>query len=151
MQASSDIFLGWTSTTGLDGVKRDYYFRQLRDWKGSALVETMDPTALEVYARICGRGLARAHARSGDRIAIAAYLGGSDDVRQRHRRFLGVVRRPERGRLPGARRGRGQRSHHGAAGALSPDVQALLRARNACSAAAMVGKMCSWPISSVSS
>ena len=77
MQASSDIFLGWTSTSGLDGVKRDYYFRQLRDWKGSALVETMDPTALEMYARICGRGLARAHARSGDRIAISAYLGNS--------------------------------------------------------------------------
>jgi uncharacterized protein (DUF2252 family) len=77
MQASSDIFLGWTSTTGLDGVKRDYYFRQLRDWKGSAVVETMDPASLETYARICGRALARAHARSGDRIAIASYLGTS--------------------------------------------------------------------------
>ncbi len=77
MQASSDIFLGWTSTTGMDGVKRDYYFRQLRDWKGSAVVEAMDPYALETYARICGRALARAHARSGDRVAIASYLGSS--------------------------------------------------------------------------
>jgi len=77
MQASSDIFLGWTSTTGMDGTKRDYYFRQLRDWKGSAVVEAMDPDGLETYARICGRALARAHARSGDRVAIAAYLGNS--------------------------------------------------------------------------
>ncbi len=75
MQASSDIFLGWSSPVGLDGVKRDYYFRQLRDWKGSAVVETMDLFRLEMYARLCGRALARAHARSGDRIAIAAYLG----------------------------------------------------------------------------
>ena len=78
MQASSDIFLGWSSAVGLDGVKRDYYFRQLRDWKGSAMVETMDPTRFEMYARLCGRALARAHARSGDRIAISAYLGSSD-------------------------------------------------------------------------
>ena len=78
MQASSDIFLGWSSSVGLDGVKRDYYFRQLRDWKGSAMVETMDPTRFEMYARLCGRALARAHARSGDRIAISAYLGTSD-------------------------------------------------------------------------
>ena len=78
MQASSDIFLGWGSPVGLDGVKRDYYFRQLRDWKGSALVETMDPQRLEMYAQLCGRALARAHARSGDRIAISAYLGTND-------------------------------------------------------------------------
>jgi uncharacterized protein (DUF2252 family) len=78
MQASSDIFLGWGSPVGLDGVKRDYYFRQLRDWKGSAQVETMDPLRFEMYARLCGRALARAHARSGDRIAISAYLGSSD-------------------------------------------------------------------------
>ena len=63
---------------GIDGVKRDYYFRQLRDWKGSAMVETMDPLRLEMYGRLCGRALARAHARSGDRIAISAYLGASD-------------------------------------------------------------------------
>ncbi len=75
MQATSDIFLGWTSLVGTDGVKHDYYFRQLRDWKGSAMVETMDPNGLAVYARMCGRALARAHARSGDRVAIASYLG----------------------------------------------------------------------------
>ena len=75
MQATSDIFLGWTDVVGDDDVKRDYYFRQLRDWKGSAIVETMDPTRLALYADLCGRTLARAHARSGDRVAIAAYLG----------------------------------------------------------------------------
>jgi uncharacterized protein (DUF2252 family) len=75
MQASSDIFLGWDSPVGIDGVKRDYYFRQLRDWKGSAAVETMNPARLVEYARLCGQTLARAHARSGDRIAIASYLG----------------------------------------------------------------------------
>jgi uncharacterized protein (DUF2252 family) len=78
MQASSDIFLGWDSPTGLDGVRRDYYFRQLRDWKGSANVEQMEPRSLEIYARMCAHTLARAHARSGDRVAIASYLGSSD-------------------------------------------------------------------------
>lgn len=75
MQATSDIFLGWTSIIGTDLIKRDYYFRQLKDWKGSADVERLQPKGLKVYARICGQALARAHARSGDRIAIAAYLG----------------------------------------------------------------------------
>jgi uncharacterized protein (DUF2252 family) len=78
MQAASDIFLGWDSPVGPDGVRRDYYFRQLRDWKGSADVESMAPEHLTAYARICGRTLARAHARSGDRVAIAAYLGNGD-------------------------------------------------------------------------
>lgn len=78
MQASSDIFLGWDSPVGADGVQRDYYFRQLRDWKASATVEQMDPQALAVYSRICAHTLARAHARSGDRVAIAAYLGSGD-------------------------------------------------------------------------
>ena len=82
MQANSDIFLGWESVDADDGVKRDYYIRQLRNGKGSALVELMDPSTLEVYARACGRGLARAHARSGDRIAIAAYLGNGDTFDQ---------------------------------------------------------------------
>jgi uncharacterized protein (DUF2252 family) len=75
MQASSDIFLGWTTVNGIDGVKRDYYVRQLWDWKVSADVETASAKGMEVYARVCGWTLARAHARSGDRIAIAAYLG----------------------------------------------------------------------------
>jgi uncharacterized protein (DUF2252 family) len=78
MQAASDIFLGWQRVTGLDGVVRDFYLRQLRDWKGSADVDTMTPNVMTAYARICGATLARAHARSGDRIAIASYLGASD-------------------------------------------------------------------------
>ena len=61
-----------------DGVERDFYVRQLRDWKGAALVETMDATTMAFYARLCASALVRAHARSGDRIAIAAYLGSSD-------------------------------------------------------------------------
>ena len=76
MQAASDIYLGWTK--GLD-VRRHFYWRQLRDMKGSALVEAMIPLALNFYAGICGWTLARAHARSGDPIAIAAYLGASDE------------------------------------------------------------------------
>ncbi len=75
MQAASDIYLGWTK--GVD-VRRHFYWRQLRDMKGSALVEAMAPPALTFYAGICGWTLARAHARSGDPIAIAAYLGSSD-------------------------------------------------------------------------
>ncbi len=75
MQAASDIYLGWTK--GLD-VSRHLYWRQLRDMKGSALVEETTPLGLTFYARICGWTLARAHARSGDPVAIAAYLGDSD-------------------------------------------------------------------------
>jgi uncharacterized protein (DUF2252 family) len=75
MQTVSDIFLGWDSTAGLDDLSRDFYVRQLRDWKASADIERMKPTALTQYARLCGWTLARAHARSGDRTAIAAYLG----------------------------------------------------------------------------
>ena len=75
MQAASDIFLGWTK--GEDR-SRYYYWRQLRDMKGSAEVETMVPAGLGFYADICGWTLARAHARSGDPIAIATYLGSSD-------------------------------------------------------------------------
>ncbi|WP_084699765.1 DUF2252 domain-containing protein [Streptacidiphilus anmyonensis] len=77
MQAESDIFLGWTRATGDDGVDRDFYVRQLRDWKASAPIEIMIPSGMAIYARLCGWTLARAHARSGDRIALAAYLGGS--------------------------------------------------------------------------
>lgn len=74
LQAAGDIFLGWM--TGPQG--RAFYWRQLRDMKGSADVESMSPAELSSYARLCGTALARAHARSGDRIAIAAYLGGAD-------------------------------------------------------------------------
>jgi uncharacterized protein (DUF2252 family) len=76
MQASSDIFLGWLHVpSGLDGRPRDFYGRQLRDWKGSAEIERMVPRGLAQYGRLCGWTLARAHARSGDRVAIASYLG----------------------------------------------------------------------------
>jgi uncharacterized protein (DUF2252 family) len=78
MQAASDIFLGWERFTGPDGVARDFYLRQLRDWKGSWAPEAMIPEVMGVYGEMCGWTLARAHARSGDRIAIASYLGSSD-------------------------------------------------------------------------
>ncbi|MET8830828.1 DUF2252 domain-containing protein [Streptomyces sp. NPDC004610] len=78
IQTTSDIFLGWTHVTGLDDRSRDFYVRQLWDWKGIARPETMDPPMLTLFARLCGACLARAHARSGDPIAIGAYLGGGD-------------------------------------------------------------------------
>jgi uncharacterized protein (DUF2252 family) len=78
VQAASDILLGWVRAKGIDGESRDYYVRQLWDQKGSARVENMDPRALTAYAQICGTTLAHAHARSGDRIAIAGYLGKGD-------------------------------------------------------------------------
>jgi uncharacterized protein (DUF2252 family) len=79
MQASSDIFLGWLHVDeGIGGDPRDYYVRQLRDWKGSLDIGKMNARALLVYAGLCGAVLARAHARTGDRIAISAYLGKSD-------------------------------------------------------------------------
>ncbi len=78
MQAASDIFLGWLRATGLDGQQRDFYVRQLWDWKTSAEVEEMVPTTMEAYGQMCAWTLAKAHARSGDAIAIGAYLGGAD-------------------------------------------------------------------------
>jgi uncharacterized protein (DUF2252 family) len=79
MQATSDIFLGWLRVKeGIDGKPHDYYLRQLKDWKASAEIEQMVPEGMTAYGRMCGWTLARAHARSGDRIAIAAYLGKSD-------------------------------------------------------------------------
>jgi uncharacterized protein (DUF2252 family) len=78
MQAASDILLGWERIAGVDGVERDYYVRQLWDWKASADLEVMLPTVLGVYSEICGWTLARAHARSGDRVALASYLGSGD-------------------------------------------------------------------------
>src|SRR6516165_4976154 len=82
MQAESDIFLGWTHVVRPDGEEHDYYVRQLKDWKFSAPIEQMIPSGMAVYARMCGWTLARAHARSGDRIALAAYLGSSDKFAQ---------------------------------------------------------------------
>jgi uncharacterized protein (DUF2252 family) len=78
IQAASDILLGWIRVNGVDGVSRDFYIRQLWDGKGSAIVETMDPQTLAGYGRLCGHTLAKAHARSGDAIAIASYLGSGD-------------------------------------------------------------------------
>jgi uncharacterized protein (DUF2252 family) len=78
MQTVSDIFLGWQRVQDRMGQTVDCYVRQLRDWKLAITVERQSPTALTAYGRLCGWTLARAHARSGDRIAIAAYLGSSD-------------------------------------------------------------------------
>jgi len=78
MQSASDILLGWLRTTGLDGVERDFYLRQLWDAKGSAIVESMEPNAMIEYGGLCGWMLAKAHARAGDAIAIGSYLGSGD-------------------------------------------------------------------------
>jgi uncharacterized protein (DUF2252 family) len=82
MQGATDIFLGWQSIKGLDGVTRDYYVRQFQDWKGSADVDSLLVPGAVLYSRICGATLARAHARWGDRIAIASYLGKGDTFDQ---------------------------------------------------------------------
>jgi uncharacterized protein (DUF2252 family) len=78
MQAATDIFLGWQRVRGIDGQTRDYYIRQFHDWKGSVQVDTLRVPGATLYARLCGTALARAHARWGDRIAIASYLGRGD-------------------------------------------------------------------------
>jgi uncharacterized protein (DUF2252 family) len=78
MQAASDIFLGWQRIDAPDGVRRDFYVRQLRDWKYSFPIERAVPRGMRMYGELCGWTLARAHARSGDRFAIAGYLGRSD-------------------------------------------------------------------------
>lgn len=78
MQATSDMMLGWERVEGLDGIQRDFYVRQLHDWKGIARTDTMRPRGMGLFGQVCGATLARAHARSGDRIALAAYLGRGD-------------------------------------------------------------------------
>jgi len=78
MQASSDIFLGWQRIDGIDGRRRDFYVRQLADWKGVPVAEMMSAGEAALFGQLCGATLARAHARSGDRVALAAYLGRSD-------------------------------------------------------------------------
>jgi uncharacterized protein (DUF2252 family) len=87
MQAATDIFLGWQRSTGLDGVERDYYVRQLWDWKASADLSRMTEYGLLTYTRACAWSLARSHARSGDRLAIAAYLGRGDTFDRAIARF----------------------------------------------------------------
>ena len=83
MQAASDIFLGWENVPiGFDGKPHDYYARQLWDWKLSPDIETMPPKELLIYGEMCGWTLARAHARSGDRVAIGAYLGKNESFDQ---------------------------------------------------------------------
>jgi uncharacterized protein (DUF2252 family) len=77
-QAASDILLGWIEITDVDGEGRHFYIRQLWDQKGSAVIEAMNPRAMTIYAQLCGRSLAKAHARSGDAIAISSYLGAGD-------------------------------------------------------------------------
>ncbi|MFE4372815.1 DUF2252 domain-containing protein [Streptomyces sp. NPDC056835] len=78
MQAVGDVFLGWDRVKGIDGRQRDFYVRQLRDWKGIMVPQIMVPRGMRVFGGLCGETLARAHARSGDRIAIAAYLGAGE-------------------------------------------------------------------------
>jgi Uncharacterized protein conserved in bacteria (DUF2252) len=90
MQAASDIFLGWIRIKGLDGMTRDYYVRQFHDWKGSADTDTMLVPGATLYSRICGATLARAHARWGDRIAIASYLGKADNFDRAIAEFAAV-------------------------------------------------------------
>jgi uncharacterized protein (DUF2252 family) len=115
MQSASDIFLGWLRFEGLDGHLRDYYVRQLHDWKGSVDVETFRVPGATLYARLCGATLARAHARLGDRVAIAAYLGRGDAfdralagfsvayADQNERDFEAFTRAVKRGRLAAER------------------------------------------------
>ena len=103
MQATSDIFLGWHHVnSGLDGKERDFYVRQLKDWKGSFAYEAAVPPGAAAYGKACGWTLARAHARSGDRVAITSYLGKSDTFDQAIADFAETLRRPERTRLRGA-------------------------------------------------
>ena len=87
MQASSDIMLGWQRSVGIDGVTRDYYVRQLQDWKGSIDTDDAIPEGMKAYGELCAHTLARAHARSGDRIAIAAYLGNNAEFDKSLSRF----------------------------------------------------------------
>jgi uncharacterized protein (DUF2252 family) len=82
LQSSSDILLGWTRATGIDGIEREFYLRQLWDGKFSPAYETMTAEVMRVFGEMCGTTLARGHARSGDRVAIAAYLGTSDTFDQ---------------------------------------------------------------------
>ena len=101
MQATPDIFLGWTRGPG----GRDFYVRQLWDMKGSVDTSTLQPIGMAFYGGVCAWALARAHARSGDSVAISAYLGTQRHVRWRHRRLQRGVRRPERTGSPGLHRG----------------------------------------------
>ncbi|WP_438318198.1 DUF2252 domain-containing protein [Streptomyces sp. HUAS TT3] len=114
VQAASDIFLGWDRATGIDGRSRDFYVRQLYDWKGGAPTENIRPQGLHLLAGACGSSLARAHARSGDPVAIAAYLGTVDTfdralvdfaeayADQNQRDYAALVEAARTGRVPTA-------------------------------------------------
>ena len=99
-QAATDILLGWTRVAGVDGRQDHYYFRQLWDEKGAAAVEKFEPAGMTIYAQVCGYTLARAHARSGDALSIAGYVGGGHHDGARHGQLRRRLRRPERRRLP---------------------------------------------------
>ena len=86
-QTASDIMLGWIRAADLAGVRHDFYVRQLWDMKGSAIVELMSPPTMTIYAQLCGQTLAKAHARSGDPVAIASYLGSGDSFDRAMTRF----------------------------------------------------------------
>jgi hypothetical protein len=90
MQAATDIFLSWQRSPSLDGVERDFYVRQLWDWKASADLSRMTEHGLLTYTRACAWSLARSHARSGDRLAIAAYLGKGNRFDRAIARFAEV-------------------------------------------------------------
>ena len=109
MQAAADIMLGWERIEAIDGETKDFYIRQLWDAKGSAEIELMNPAGLSAYGVICGWTLARAHARSGDAVAISAYLGARRSVRPGDGVVQRDLRRPERARLAGASEGRANR------------------------------------------
>ena len=112
MQAATDIFLGWQRVTDIDHQPRDYYIRQFHDWKGSVQVDTLKVPGAKLYARLCARALARAHARWGDRIAIGSYLGKGDSFEvaladfsrayadQNERDYEALVKAVKSGRLP---------------------------------------------------
>ena len=126
-QAASDIMLGWIQGTALDGVNRDFYVRQLWDGKGSALVELMNPTAMKLYAKLCGHTLAKAHARSGDAIAIASYLGAGDSFDRALASFAEAYADQNERDYNALRRGRRVRPRRGRDGPLSPRARARRR------------------------
>jgi hypothetical protein len=120
--------LGWTRAAEVDGLSRDYYVRQLWDWKLSPDLESAWPKGLEAYGTLCGATLARGHARSGDRVAIAAYLGSGKSFDEAVTDFAESYADQKRARLPGARRGRAVRTNRGAARKLGCSATAGRRA-----------------------
>ena len=106
------------SATGPDSKKRDFYVRQLWDQKGSAIIESMSPRTMGIYAQVCGGILARAHARSGDRIAIAGYLGGGSRFDEAIADFSGAYADQNEADFGGVETGGRRRPHHGRTGGL---------------------------------